>query len=210
MGPRRSISLRSLGGCAIAGCLTPDQIEALVSGRLVPTGKARAEAHLAECEKCRGQFDALQNDDQLLGDIKHAYQAETVVKDARPGTFRSSRPVSDSIEGYEILREIHRGGQGVVYKAVQKATKRTVALKVLLQGPYASARQRYRFEREIDLVAGLQHPNIVTLYDSGITKDERLFFAMEYVHGQPLDVYLSDKNLSIDDTLRLFQQICAA
>ncbi|MCZ6654123.1 MAG: serine/threonine-protein kinase [Planctomycetota bacterium] len=194
----------------MADCLTPDQIEALVSGRLVPTGKARAEAHLAKCEKCRGQLDALQNDHQLLGDIKHAYLAETAVKDARPGTFQSSKPVSDSIEGYEILREIHRGGQGVVYKAVQKATKRTVALKVLLQGPYASARQRYRFEREIDLVAALQHPNIITVYDSGITKDERLFFAMEYVHGQPLDVYLSDKELSVDDTLRLFQQICAA
>jgi serine/threonine protein kinase len=51
------------------------------------------------------------------------------------------------------MSEIHRGGQGVVYKAIQKATKRTVALKVLLEGPYASPRQRHRFEREIDLVA---------------------------------------------------------
>jgi serine/threonine protein kinase len=72
-------------------------------------------------------------------------------------------PASDSIPGYEIIRELHRGGQGVVYQAIQKATKRTVALKLLLQGPYASPRQRHRFEREIDLVAGLQHPHIVTV-----------------------------------------------
>ncbi len=91
----------------------------------------------------------------------------------RNGERQSAASISDSIEGYEVLSEIHRGGQGVVYKAIQQATKRTVALKVLLEGPYASAKQRLRFEREIDLVAGLRHPNIVTVYDSGVTRDRR-------------------------------------
>ena len=133
-----------------------------------------------------------------------------------------STPIAiESIEGYEILGELHRGGQGVVYKAIQKATKRTVALKLMLQGPYASPHQRLRFEREVDLVASLQHPNIITVYDSGVSRD-RLFFAMEYVDGQPLDRFMQSVGrtncqassvppaMSLTDTLRLFHRICAA
>ena len=195
----------------MANCLTPAEIERLLTDSLPPEDRARAEAHLAECENCRQEVARLRADDELFGKIKQAYEAETLSKRGEPADSRP-RPIppTESIEGYEILNEVHRGGQGVVYKAVQKATKRTVALKVLLEGPYASPRQRHRFEREIDLVASLQHPNIVTVYDSGVTRDERHFFAMEYIHGQPLDAYLSDKSLSIDETLRLFQKICAA
>ncbi|MFQ5502230.1 MAG: serine/threonine protein kinase, partial [Phycisphaerae bacterium] len=117
---------------------------------------------------------------------------------------------SDSFPGYELLAEIYQGGQGVVYKAVQQATKRIVALKVLLTGPYASAKQRHRFEREIDLVAALRHPNIVTVYDSGVTRDNRHFFAMEYIHGTSLSAYLSENAPGIDAILRLFLKICQA
>lgn len=62
-------------------------------------------------------------------------------------------PMSDSFPGYESVNEIRRGGQGVVYRAIQKSTKRNVALKVLLEGPYASESARKRFQREIELVA---------------------------------------------------------
>jgi hypothetical protein len=152
----------------VSDCLTPIEIERLLADSLPPADKARAEAHLAECDKCREQVRERQAHGRLADDIKQAY-AETVTnpKDDGP-TKRSLGPMPDSIEGYEILSEVHRGGQGVVYKAVQKATKRTVALKVLLEGPYASPRQRHRFEREVDLVSSLQHPHIVTVYDSGV------------------------------------------
>jgi serine/threonine protein kinase len=96
----------------------------------------------------------------------------------------------ESWGGYHILDEIHRGGQGVVYRAIQRATKRTVALKVLLRGAFSTHRQRRRFEREIDLVAGLRHPNIVTVYDSGETPDGLHYFAMEYIEGTSLDTYV--------------------
>ena len=58
-----------------------------------------------------------------------------------------SNPPSDLFPGYKILGEIHRGGQGVVFQAVQKYTKRKVAIKVLLEGAYASKSARRRFER---------------------------------------------------------------
>ena len=72
------------------------------------------------------------------------------------------------IEGYRVIREIHRGGQGVVYEAFQEATRRRVALKVMLGGPFAGKASKRRFEREIELAASLRHPNIVTIHDSGI------------------------------------------
>ena len=62
---------------------------------------------------------------------------------------------------------------------------RLVAIKVLLDGPLATDRQRHRFEREIELISRLRHPNIVTLYDTGVIRG-RHYFAMEYVDGLPI------------------------
>lgn len=95
-----------------------------------------------------------------------------------------------TIPGYDDWREVGRGGQGVVYAATQRSTKRQVAIKLLLDGAYASESARRRFEREIDLVATLQHPNIVRLYDSGTTAEGYPFYVMEYVEGVSLDALL--------------------
>jgi serine/threonine protein kinase len=96
-----------------------------------------------------------------------------------------------------------------VYKAIQKATKRVVALKVLLQGPQISLPAQYRFEREVDLASSLQHPNIVTIYDSGIAKGQ-YYFAMQYIEGKPLDEYIQTEKLSLRQTMELFNHICSA
>jgi len=78
-------------------------------------------------------------------------------------------PPANTFPGYELIREIHRGGQGVVYLALQRATKRKVAIKVLHQGPFAGEKDRQRFEREVEILAQLNHPNIVAVIDSGST-----------------------------------------
>lgn len=118
----------------------------------------------------------------------------------------SERP---AIEGYELITEIHRGGQGVVFRAFQRSTKREVALKVLLEGAYASETARRRFEREVELAASLRHPNIVTILDSGLSLG-RMYFAMEFIEGQRLDQYLRAAQPPIERTLELFEQICSA
>ncbi|CAN5724318.1 hypothetical protein BH11PLA1_BH11PLA1_21750 [soil metagenome] len=92
-----------------------------------------------------------------------------------------------AIAGYHDLRELKRGGQGVVFVGLQGSTRRRVAIKVLLDGALAGPSARRRFEREIDLVASLRHPHIVSVYDSGTTADNRPYFVMEYVDGAPLD-----------------------
>jgi serine/threonine protein kinase len=117
---------------------------------------------------------------------------------------------ADAFPGYEIIRELSHGGQGVVYQAIQKTTKQKVAIKVLLEGPYATPSARKRFEREIELVAQLKHPNIVLVFHAGQTPDGRQFYVMEYVRGTPLIAYVREKKLSLGEALRLFAKVCDA
>ncbi|MCP4708153.1 MAG: serine/threonine protein kinase [Planctomycetes bacterium] len=112
------------------------------------------------------------------------------------------------IEGYRVLEELSRGGQAIVYKAIQKATKRLVAVKVML-GMQMSGRNQMRFEREVDLVANMQHKNIVTIYDSGIAQGQ-YYYAMEYIVGSPLDNYVKKNELPTRKTMELFGKVCSA
>lgn len=113
------------------------------------------------------------------------------------------------IPGYKIVRELHRGGQGVVYQAVQKSTKRKVALKVLLEGPFAGPASKRRFEREVELVSSLRHPGIVPIFDSGVAQGQ-YFYAMQYIRGKPLDDYVRDQQFTLDEILSLFLKVCSA
>ena len=112
-----------------------------------------------------------------------------------------------SIEGYELIEELGRGGMGLVYRALQVSTKRIVALKVMLAGPFASPATRRRFEREVELAARLQHPSIVRVLESGETAGQR-YYAMDYVAGQCLDQYLVAKQPDLRTILKLFAQVC--
>ncbi|GJQ28142.1 MAG: hypothetical protein HBSAPP03_00260 [Phycisphaerae bacterium] len=125
-------------------------------------------------------------------------------------TFTGDLPPEGTFPGYELLREIHRGGQGVVYQAIQKATKRKVALKVLHGGPFSGSAGRSRFEREVQVLGQLNHANIVRLHDSGVTSDGGFFYVMDYISGRNLEEYIADKSLSVEDVLRVFLKVCDA
>src|SRR5262245_20022712 len=104
-----------------------------------------------------------------------AQQVEAMRRRVRPEVAGSSgfgpliAPIldSDSLSGYELIGERHRGGQGVVYEAIQRSTKRRVAVKVLYESAQSDGASRRRFEREIEILTQLRHPNIVTVHDSG-------------------------------------------
>ncbi|HWL94927.1 MAG TPA: tetratricopeptide repeat protein, partial [Phycisphaerae bacterium] len=113
---------------------------------------------------------------------------DVLVRELLRGRRTSETP---SIPGYSELRELRRGGQGVVFLGKQLSTRRTVAIKLVLDGALASREARRRFEREIELVATLRHPNIVRVYDSGQTEDGRLYYIMEYIEGAGLDELIS-------------------
>jgi hypothetical protein len=112
------------------------------------------------------------------------------------------------IEGYEVRREIQRGGQGVVYEALQVSTRRPVAIKLLREGAWASPMARRRFEREIELAAALRHPNIITVFDSGIARGLR-YYVMDYIEGLALDRYVAEKQFALEPILQLFLTICS-
>ena len=113
------------------------------------------------------------------------------------------------VAGYKLLEEIGRGGMGVVYRAVQLSTKREVALKVMLAGPFASANARRRFEREVQLSARLQHHSIARVLESGETGGQR-YYAMDLVSGVRLGRFLSEARPQPARTLELFARLADA
>ncbi|MBI5863910.1 MAG: serine/threonine protein kinase [Planctomycetes bacterium] len=100
----------------------------------------------------------------------------------------------DFLEGYTFVREIHLGGQGAVYEALQNATRRRVAIK-LFHGIKSTSRAARRFEREAELITQLRHPNVVTVLDAG-QRQGVYFLIMEYVDGRPIDAYFADRTRS--------------
>ena len=112
---------------------------------------------------------------------------------------------------YEILREIGRGGMGTVYLAVRadRAFRKQVALKIVR--PEAGSEEVLRrFQREREILATLDHPNIARLLDGGSTEDGLPYFVMEYVAGDPIDIYCDRHKLKVADRLELFRTVCAA
>ena len=112
---------------------------------------------------------------------------------------------------YKILREIGRGGMGIVYLASRDDDQysKQVAIKLIKRGMDTDAvLQRFRHERQI--LANLEHPNIARLLDGGTNNDGLPYFVMEYIEGLPIDDYCDQHGLSTDERLRLFRQICAA
>jgi tetratricopeptide (TPR) repeat protein len=114
-----------------------------------------------------------------------------------------------ALPNYEIIEPLDYGGQAVVYKAVQRSTRRPVAIKLLLDGPLVTERQRQRFAREVEVISRLRHPNVVTLFESDVVRN-RAYFAMEYVEGVPVDDYVLLHHLGAAEIVELFITVCHA
>lgn len=105
---------------------------------------------------------------------------------------QTSRLIGDSLEtlgDFQIVREIGRGGMGIVYEAVEQSLKRRVALKVLGPNVAGSQKQVQRFNREAEAAARLHHTNIVPVYGTGEERDLH-FFAMQFIDGVPLSAVI--------------------
>ncbi len=119
--------------------------------------------------------------------------------------------VGGRIGAYRILAEIGRGGMGAAYLAARadEAYEKRVAVKLIKRGMDTDAILR-RFRHERQILANLEHPNIVMLLDGGTTQDGLPYFVMEYIDGVPIDEFCEAGHLSIADRLKLFQAVCAA
>jgi serine/threonine-protein kinase len=117
------------------------------------------------------------------------------------GRSPSQAPGMPRVEGYQILKELGRGGMGVVYKARQGKLNRIVALKMVLAGAHAGQDQLARFYTEAEAVAHLQQPNIVQIYE--VSEHEGLpYFSLEYVDGGSLSERIGGKPQPVEDAAR--------
>lgn len=111
---------------------------------------------------------------------------------------------------YTLVRELGRGGMATVYLAEDRKHHRSVALKVL-HADLAASLGPERFRREITVAAKLQHPHILSVYDSGETATGLLWYTMPYVEGESLRERLRrDTQLSVDETIRLTRDLAGA
>jgi serine/threonine protein kinase len=209
------------------GCLSGEMIERYLQHLCSAAQEGVIERHIDGCDRCRERVELArrtwsETSPETPSATRPVIESETTRRGIEVATLSMpplSRGHSGSppdgtgsdvmFGGYQILEELPPGGQAVVYKALHKATGAKVALKVLLPGLIGSAKARRYFKQEVELAAGLNHPNIVGIRDSGISQGQ-YYFAMNYIHGRPLDGYLQAKKQSLRDQLLLFARICDA
>src|SRR6266404_4284238 len=126
---------------------------------------------------------------------------------ARYSKKKSNRPKTFAAFGeYELLEEIGRGGQGVVFRARQKSLNRTVALKVIGLGQWATKAHLRRFRREAEAAACLDHPGIVPIYEVG-ERDGSCYFSMKFIEAGQLDEVVKRAPMSIRHAAELIAKV---
>jgi serine/threonine protein kinase len=194
-------------------CFSPEELSRYVAGDCTADEQTEIETHLEECEQCRQSVNSTRRGSISEKSPAVADESPTRSMPGVPcglaGAGGLGKDTIPGFENYEIIQELPLGGQAIVYKAVHKPTKTNVAIKILLPSLLASTRARYYFEREAELIARLDHPNIVKIRDSGIIHGQ-YFFVMEFIKGQPLYRYVETRNPSFRRRIVLFKKICEA
>jgi len=139
--------------------------------------------HLAACPACRRSADEIAGNLAFVRELREHLGPDYAV----PG--QASTTDAELVAGYRLVRKLGRGGQGEVYEAIQKATSRRTAIK-LVDVQQSDSRQR-RFEREVELAASLRHPGIVSVLHCERVDHKRCALIMEYVDGLPIGEWAS-------------------
>ncbi len=142
---------------------------------------SRFPEHCETVHAAIGGTDSIEAGPTRLGATLDQTRPSAAAFEGDPATIGALRAA-----GYEVIGELGRGGMGVVYRAWQLALSRTVALKVIKSGGFASTAERRRFQNEAEAVAQLDHPNIVPIYEVGESQGLQ-YFSMKLIAGTGLD-----------------------
>ncbi len=199
-------------------CPDRELLTAFLAGKLSAEEDAQIGMHLEGCAACEAHtqqleqqsdplIDALRRPAPLSGPTVHADNPIGASKTALWGDVplqAASCPLQ--VDGYHIIREIGRGGMGVVYEAYQHRLKRPVAIKMILTGSIAGADERVRFLMEGELLARLNHANFVQVYEVGTVElspgTVQPYLVMEYVDGGNLKAKMHHAPMPIRDAAR--------
>ena len=116
------------------------------------------------------------------------------------GLGSTAPAISLPLEDYQVIREVGRGGMGVVYEAVQQSLHRRVALKVLSLGANPDPRHLQRFKNEAQAAAQLQHPNIVPIFSVGCERGVH-YYAMRFIDGKTISTHIRELRAGAGDTI---------
>ncbi len=178
---------------------TPEQLAAFAAGRLGDAQARAVAAHLCDCAACR-QAAGRPRAATVVGHAAPSRPSPSPAQTPLPGGAAAATPTLPadvppelcSHPRYRVLRELGRGGMGVVYQAEQTMMDRPVAIKVISREVLSHPDALERFRREIKTAAKLNHPNVVIAYDAEQVGDLHML-VMEFVEGQSLDRVLHKK-----------------
>lgn len=187
------------------------ELKDFLLGRLPNPRRLAVEAHVAECDRCCAMLRDVPNDtfaerfkeqstapaDTRLAGVSVADQA-----------FHNGLPVElQQHPRYRIVKELGRGGMGVVYLAEHTIMERPVALKVISRGLVANSRAVDRFRQEVKAAAKLSHPNIVTAHDAEHAGGLH-FLVMEYIEGISVAQFVQKRGpLSVPQACNVIKQV---
>src|SRR5437773_4080691 len=169
--------------------------------RVCPSCGAEIPADAPEggCQGCLLQsgLNLLTAEEEAISDVarqQHATRSERLAA------------ILGELGDYELLEEVGRGGQGVVFRARQKSLNRTVALKVISLAQWASKARVKRFRRETEAAASLDHPSIVPIHEVG-ERDGSCYFSMQFIEGGQLDEVVRRTPMSMRQAAELIAKV---
>jgi tetratricopeptide (TPR) repeat protein/tRNA A-37 threonylcarbamoyl transferase component Bud32 len=180
-----------------------------------------AALEMDAAERARYVAEACAGDAELHAEVSSLLESHETVGDfiEQPAAVRGglaperrSRDwIGRRLGVYRIVAEAGCGGMSQVFAAVRDDDQyeQRVAIKLLKPGLDSAALLR-RFKAERQILAQLSHPNIAHLLDGGTTEDGTPYFVMEFIEGQPIDVYCDERQLGVNERLDLFRTLCAA
>jgi WD40 repeat protein/serine/threonine protein kinase len=172
------------------GCPTDQELSAFCLGDLTEASLQSLAAHLEACRSCQEKVREWDEaSDPVIEAIRRpAPSLGPAAQAATPATHTGvkGREAPSHLGDYRIVREVGRGGMGVVYEAIQESLGRRVALKTLTARPVLDVQLQKRFEREAKAAAGLHHTNIVPVFGVGHEGGVR-YYAMQFIEGEGLD-----------------------